>query len=321
MRLMIRQGVALAGLTALEAIRQPIVMLLATAAVAFTGLMPILFTHTLGEGDRLVRDSALALQFVSGLVLGVLMACTALRAELRSGTASAVLSKPVARPLFFLGKFAGLALVLLAFSFLMSIATVLATRTVAEPYVHDWWGSGPLLAALLVALLAGGLQNYLLRRPFVSRSFGALLVLLPLALVLSGFQPGAAESTAWGAALPLDIAPASALVALAILLLMGLALALATRLDTVPALVTCSVIFLLGLMSDYLFGRRAADHAVFALLDGLTPNFQHFWAADALAGDGLPWSYVGRAAAYTALYLAGILAAGIFAFRRMELRG
>lgn len=321
MRLWIRQGLALAGLTALESVRQPIVILLATAALAFVALMPVLITHTLDDSARLVRDSALALHFVIGLVLGVLMACTALRAELRTGTAGAVLSKPVPRPLFFIGKYLGLAAVTLAFSLLMTCATILAARTAHISFFHDWWGSGPLLVALALALALGGLQNFLLRRPFASRAFGALLLLVPLAVLFSGFHSDEETTAAWGAALPLAVIPAGVLIALAILLLTGLALALATRLDVVPALVASSIVFLGGLMADYLLGRRADQGDVWALLDGLAPNFQHFWAADALAADGVPWSYVARVAAYTACYLAAVLAAGIIAFRRMELRG
>lgn len=321
MRLWLRQLGALAGLTALESVRQPIVMLLATSALAFTALMPVMITHTLDHSARLVRDSALALHFVIGLVLGVLMACTALRAELRTGTAGAVLSKPVPRPLFFIGKFLGLAAVMLSFSLLMTGATLLAARTAQLAFFYDWWGSGPLLAALGLALALGGLQNFFLRRPFASRAFGALLALVPLAVLVSGFHANEDAAPAWGAELPLSILPAGALIALATLLLTGLALALATRLDVVPALVASSAIFLAGLMADYLFGRRAAQGRVWAFLDGITPNFQHYWAADALAANGVPWSYVAQVAGYTACYLLAILAAGVLAFRRMELRG
>ncbi|MCO6400547.1 MAG: ABC transporter permease [Verrucomicrobia bacterium] len=320
MRLALRQFYTLAGLTALEAVRQPIVILLTAASLCFIALMPILFTHTLDDSARLVRDSALALHFVMGLILGVLTACTALRAELRSGTAAAVLSKPVPRALFFLGKYAGLAAVTLAFSALMAGATLLATRTAHIPFFYDWWGSGPLLVAVAIALALGGLQNYRFDRPFASRTFGALLLLLPLAIAVSGFWDDHGHFAAWGAQLPLDLLPASALIALAILLLTGFALALATRLDTVPALVVSSVIFLLGLMADYFFGRGATHSRAIAVLDGIVPNFQHFWAVDALAGDGIPWTYVARVAAYTACYLLALLTAGIIAFRHMELR-
>ncbi len=320
MQLAIRQTYTLAGLTALEAVRQPIVILLTAAALAFTALMPILFTHTLDESARLVRDSALALHFVTGLILGVLTACTALRAELRNGTAAAVLSKPVPRPLFFLGKFAGLAAVTLAFSALMAGATILATRTARIPFFYDWWGSGPLLAALVLAFAFGGLQNFRANRPFASRTFGALLVLVPAATALSGLFDEHDHIAKWGAGLPLEILPASILIALAILLLTGFALALATRLDTVPALVVSSVIFMLGLMADYIFGRITPHNRALSALDGIVPNFQHFWAVDALAGDGIPWTYVARVAAYTACYLLALLTAGIIAFRQMELR-
>lgn len=317
MRLLLRQLNTLAGLTALEAVRQPVVILLTTSALAFVALMPVLFTHTLGDSARLVRDSALALQFVIGLVLGVVMACTALRAELRTGTAAAVLSKPVPRSLFFIGKFVGLAAVMLAFSFLMTAANLLATRTARIAFFYDWWGSGPLLIAIAAAFVLGGLQNYRLHRPFASRAFGGLLLFIPLAVALSGFMH---EEGAWGAALPFEIIPAGALLALATVLLTSFALMLATRLDTVPALVVSSVVFMLGLMADYLFGRNAATSKFFALLDGITPNFQHYWAVDALTGNGIPWGYVANVAAYTACYLLATLAAGIFAFRRMELR-
>jgi hypothetical protein len=321
MRLYVRQFLAIAWLAALEALRQPIVLLLTAACVLFIGLMPVLFTHVLTEGVRMVRDSALALHFVAGLVLGALMACTSLRYEVRSGTAAAVLSKPVPRSLFFLAKFTGLACVLLLFSSLVAAATELATRTVALQFALDAWGSGPLLAAVALAFALGGLQNYFLRRPFVSRAFGALLGTVAAAFVLSGFVGDDGRRAAFGTALPLTILPASALIALAILLLAGLALAVATRLDVVPTLTVCSVVFLLGLMADYLLGRPAQSNAWFRAIYALTPNFQHFWAVDALAGGRVPWSYVARAGAYAALYLAGLLAAGIFAFRRMELRG
>ena len=39
--------------------------------------------------------------------------------------------------------------------------------------------------------------------------------------------------------------------------LAALAIACATRLDLIPTLAICSALFVLGLMSDYLFGRRA----------------------------------------------------------------
>ena len=53
------------------------------------------------------------------------------------------------------------------------------------------------------------------------------------------------------------LAPASVLILLALLVLAGVALACSTRFEMIPTLAICSAVFLLGLMSDYLFGRLA----------------------------------------------------------------
>ena len=51
--------------------------------------------------------------------------------------------------------------------------------------------------------------------------------------------------------------PAAVLILFALWILAGLALACSTRFDMIPTLAICSALFLLGIMSDYLFGRRA----------------------------------------------------------------
>jgi hypothetical protein len=53
------------------------------------------------------------------------------------------------------------------------------------------------------------------------------------------------------------LVPAAILILFALWVLAGLALACSTRLDMIPTLAICTGIFLLGLMSDYLFGRHA----------------------------------------------------------------
>ena len=53
------------------------------------------------------------------------------------------------------------------------------------------------------------------------------------------------------------LVPAAVLILFALWILAGLALACSTRLDMIPTLAICSAFFLLGIMSDYLFGRRA----------------------------------------------------------------
>ena len=98
-------------------------------------------------------------------------------------------------------------------------------------------------------------------------------------------------------------------------------MSLAIRLDTVPTLSICSAVFLIGLMSDYLFGRHAAHSWLADLLFRVIPNWQHFWVVDALSGEGaIPGPTWRESAIYAGLYLMGILCLGILAFRQLEVR-
>ena len=207
------------------------------------------------------------------------------------------------------------------FSLGLTTATLLAARMSAELYVVDWWAGGALLGAIGLAIVVALFLNYFLRRPFVSTAFGLLLVLLVVALGVSSFVDSSGKAVAWGANVTWRLVPASLLVTFALLVLAGVAVTVATRLDTVPTLAICTVIFLLGLMTDYLFGRIAGENKVAAILYAVLPNWQHFWLTDALSNDGsIPWVYVVRAGGYAFFYLAGVLCLGILAFQRTELK-
>ena len=58
MRMQINQFVVLAGLTALETIRQPVCLILLLSCLGFTTLLPAMLTHTFGEEIKIIRDSA-----------------------------------------------------------------------------------------------------------------------------------------------------------------------------------------------------------------------------------------------------------------------
>lgn len=316
-----KQFFALSGLTALEALRQPVCLVLTLTTLAFIGVLPALLTHTLGEPDRLIRDSALALHFVCGLVLGCYAACATLSREINRGTAASILAKPVGRTTFFLAKYMGIALVMLIFSTLITLATVMSTRTVSEPYELDLWSLAGLLLPVLIAVAAAGLVNYVLRKPFVSSAFFLLLPLLALSFLGVGFIDAHGDLAPLRSSYTWAIVPASGLIAMAVLVIAAVAVALATRLDVVPTLVICSVLLLVGLMSDYLFGQAADTSIVADIAYRIVPNWQHFWAADALEGDTpFPLAYLWLAGRYAAAYLAGMLCLGTALFHHQEVK-
>lgn len=321
MNFWIRQFIAIARLTALEALRQPLAFLLFSTSLLLITLLPLVLSHTLGESEKFVRDGALAFMWLTGLILGAHLACVALADEIRRGTVAAILSKPVGRTVFFLGKFAGIAWVLLLFAAGLAMAVVLATRTAAEPFFVDRWAVVPLGSALLAAFAAGGLINFVRRRPFTSSAFLSLFLLLTAVFLLVGFVDRQGRPAPFGAFYDFRLLQVGGLIALGILVLSALSVSLATRLRTMATLALCAGIFLLGLLSDYAFGRFA-DQALWARVGYmLLPNWQHFWVVDALAGEGpLPGVYLALAAAYALLYMAGILTFGVLAFQRMEVK-
>jgi hypothetical protein len=107
----------------------------------------------------------------------------------------------------------------------------------------------------------------------------------------------------------------------ALWVLAGLALACSTRFELVPTLAICSIFFLIGMMSDYLFGQAAEDgNFVAQVLYTVLPNWQLFWVSDALGyGPGVPMAYIGKAAAYMIGYLGAALAFALILFEDREL--
>ena len=327
--LRVKQFVALANLTALEAVRRPISLILTTTCVVLIGVTPLLVMHTFGEDGKLVRDGGFAFHFVFGLFVTGYAASSTLAREMRSGTALAVLSKPVSRDVFLLAKFAGVVIVVLAFSACATIATLVAER-VAEKftftpgltgYITDHQAGILLVSAPFVAFAFAALLNYSLRRPFESTAFGLLLVCLLLVVLVSGCFDRTGQPAPLDFRLQWRFLPVSLLITLALVVLAALTISLSTRVATVATLTICTGVFLAGLMSDYLFGRFADHSSVAAVLYALIPNWQHFWVVDAL-GDGgrVPWTYVGRAGLYTVLYAGAMLCIGTASFRHTEMK-
>jgi len=103
----------------------------------------------------------------------------------------------------------------------------------------------------------GGFSNFFLRRPFVSDAVFALLVTITLAgFVIIEFTTQLRSSNEPGA-VDWRLVPAALLILFALWILAALALACSTRFDMIPTLAICSALFLVGIMSDYLFGRLA----------------------------------------------------------------
>jgi hypothetical protein len=88
-----------------------------------------------------------------------------------------------------------------------------------------------------------------------------------------------------------------------------------------PTLAICSSVLFLGLMSDWLFLERADGGSWWAsILYTVTPNWQNFWLADVLEGDGIiPVGYIGQAFGYLVGYVGATLSVALWLFEDREL--
>ncbi len=317
----IRQFISISRLTALEIIRQPISLLLFTFCLLFIAVLPLIVSHTLGETQKLMIDSALAIQFACGLLLGGYAACSSLSHEIDSGTASVILSKPVGRTLFFLAKFTGIVAVLAMFSLGAALSAVISARTTVEAFFIDKFSAFTLVAAFPLAYLISAGINFKTRRPFASNAFITLLILVAAVFILNGFVGTKLEFTHFAANYRLEILPVALLISIAIVMLSAIAASLATKFDTVPTLSICGTIFMIGLMSDYLFGRIADTNIWANICYRIIPNWQHFWVTDALRnGLKIPWTYILHVTLYAGFYICGCLLFGINSFKKTEMK-
>jgi ABC-2 type transport system permease protein len=313
---------AIASNAFMELVRQPVFLLLASVSSAFSVILAALPYFGLGDDPKMVKDSVLAVALLAGLFGAVIGASASVAQELRRGTALAVLSKPVGRARFLLAKYLGVASAITVLTYLNTVAALIAGRMAYDAYGDaDLRSLGLFFGAWALAYGLGGFSNYFLRRPFASDAVFASVAFVTVAAALI-FQAGAVVDRS-GEVRDVDwrMARAAVLILFALWLLAAIALACSTRLELVPTLTVCTGVFLIGLMSDYFFGRPAEQGAWWAtVVYAVLPNWQLFWLADALEeGNNIPWSYVGRSLGYVAAYLTAVLALALLSFDDREL--
>jgi hypothetical protein len=318
-----RQFITIATNAFMELIRQPVFLLLMTASVLFEIFLAVPYYFAFGDEPKLIKNSALAVMLLSGLLGAVLSASASLAREIRSGTALAVLSKPVGRAQFLLAKYAGVAMALLVLSYVNMIGVLLASRMAFDAYgktdmaALEIFGGGVLLAYALA-----GFSNFFLRRTFVSDAVLALVAMATLAAFVIFQFTHQMESLGTQGQVDWRLVPAGILILFALWILAAIAVACSTRLDVIATLAICSGVFLLGLMSDYFFGRRAEMGSWWAsALYTMVPNWQLFWLADAIdmGKSTFQWGYVGKAFVYVVGYAGAALAVATSLFEEREL--
>ncbi len=264
---MLQQLIAIFKNTFLESIRQPIYLIMIGIGVIALVINLNLAAYTMDDDNKFLIDMGMATIFLCGLLIAAFIATSVLTQEIENRTVLTVVSKPVGRPLFIVGKFLGvsgavlIAVTILACTFMLTIRQgVLQAAKDPVDYPVVIFG----VSAILLALAIGMAANFMYGWVFTSTTVGALFPLsfMSYVTVLAiskdwQFQLFA-EHAVFG--ISPDLRP-QILVAiyglgLAILVMCAIAIAASTRFGQVMTLFACVMVFMIGLLTDPLIGKH-----------------------------------------------------------------
>ncbi len=308
--------------TFIETVRQPVYAIIIIAAVLLYILAPFITMYTLDEDIKLLRELGLSTLFLAGLFIAVFSATGAITEEIETKTITTILSKPVPRPIFILGKFTGVACAVIIAHYLLTATYLLTIRFGVLETVSDepdmpvvFIGSFILLASLIIsAFLNHGYDFSFSASAILTAAILSILGLLFLTFIGKEWQIGPFISSFNR----FDIY-ASLLLLLGTLILVAVAVLFSSRFNVVLTLTFCIIVFMLGLISDWVASQYAAKYLWAQAYTALLPNLQVFWVSDAIYENGsVPASYLLKGLAYSACYTTGILALSVALFQRRQ---
>lgn len=318
---------AIARNTFVETIRQPIYGVLLAVTAGLIILSPSLAAFSLESGgdQKVMKDVCLATLLLFGLLASVFSATAVMTREITDQTVLTVVSKPVSRPVFLVGKYLGVCGAMVIAHYLLSVVFLFAARhgvleTAADPVDQPVLVLGG--TALLVALIAATFGNYVYGWHFASTVIAWAIPVGTVALLITLFF-----KKDWATQAPtsdfgdMKLIHASIMIFFAVLVLTAFAVAFASRFSQVVTLTLCASVYLLGLLSDYYLGRPAAggEAWVYNLLYAAVPNFQYFWAGNAITQElPIPPGQVFEVGLYAVLYSLGVLGLGVALFQTRE---
>jgi ABC-2 type transport system permease protein len=318
-----RNLVTIAKNTLIETLRQPVYAAIVGIALLLFLLSPSLAMYTMDDDNKLLREIGLSTLFLASLFVAIFSASGAVAVELENKTIMTVLTKPVQRPIFLVAKFLGVLAAVALAHYLCTVALLMAIRhgvmeTASD--THDWTVIGSAGGVAVATILLSAFFNYVYDWKFTSTAIVVGAILATVAIIFLIFIDEHLKfNPAENGIHALDVY-ASILAFFGAVVIAALAVAVSTRFNTMVTLSACVGIFLLGLISDYVFGRFADAHLWARVGRFLVPNLQVFWISDAIyEGSRVPLSYILVSGSYALCYTAAILALAVALFQRKQI--
>ena len=302
-----------------ESLREPVYFLMLFGALLIIGHYPWMTLFVFREQLKLVVDGAMATAMIFSLAISVLSAASTISREMRNGTVLLLLSKPIPRWSFVVGKIFGIVAASMLFCVICCCASVVSVYIAVDQFRMEMTLYLAFLGLLILACAGGLILNYIKGVSFSEfTSYLAGVLMIGMSIYCLKFQPHPELSLE-------DLGKALFLLLPAVWIMSVLAVGCATRFDIVPSMCLCTVFFFLGLMSSYFFGNGSADQTVsviYSLLYAAIPNWQFLWMADAMAVHRtILMSYVFGAVGYALVYSLIVTVWAVVCFKNREAAG
>jgi len=308
--------------TFVETLRQPVYAIIIVAALFLFLLSPSVTMYTMSDDNKLLRELGLSTLFLSSLFIAVFSASGAVAEELENKTITTVLSKPVQRPIFIIAKFLGVIAAVALAHYICTVALLMAIRhgvLESASDTRDWTVISAAATAAGAALLLSAFLNYSYDWKFSSTAIVLAAIFATISIVFLAFMDRNWKFNPSNNGINAVDIYGSVLLLLAAIIIVALAVAFSTRFNVVVTLSACIGIFLLGLISDYAFGRFAETSLWAKVGRFIVPNLQVFWISDAIyEGSTVPLKYILITGAYAVCYAAGILSLAVALFQRRQ---
>src|SRR5262245_37238824 len=282
-----------------ETVRQPLFWFLLIFSAFFMLLLVFLKYFTFGEDIKMMKELDLNAILLPTLLLTIFTASITIAEEIEGRTAITLMSKPVSRRHYLLGKFFGILAAALLMTLLLSL---LMGWMITVKYDLDPQVERP--------------PNYQI--PKEIDDFGRVFNFLPIWAIQ------ASTYVLFIFAEMQNMAPGVVLNFCQVMILTAVSVALATRLPMVVNLVICLVVFFIGRLTHVL-ERQAGGNAlvkfVSQVFGTIFPGLDYFEVGVPLASDvTVPWrDYVLHAGVHGVIYTSIALLFGLILFEDRDL--
>ncbi len=286
------RGGVIARATTKEAIRQPLFILLLLISAAILGLNTIMPFFTLEDDVKMLKECGLATLLIAGALMAVWTAGTSITSEIEGKTAMTLLSKPINRRQFLVGKYLGIVQTVIWLFLILSV--IFATCIYYKVGYDQKERSEEVTAPVQWKTIAAGVEIPL---PHPERM-----------KVVNQVLPGIALSF------------------LQVCVLAAISVTIATRLPMVVNLVVCFAIFVIGNLTPLMVQQSETaignEYVTFIarLFATILPSLEAFNISAAVStGAQVPPAYLAMSFVYAVAYAIAIVLFGFILFEDRDL--